>query len=115
MGAISPRNVFANKAEASLPDPILVTTVDLGGGASAQLIIREGQDPATAVTHFCNAQDLSESIREALLLHVLESMEHSQLSLGMKEDDPSNREEEEVTESQGPSHDTNVRSPHLCR
>lgn len=68
-------------------EPILITTVDMGNDKGIELAIYEGDDPMAVVHRFCKKNRLSARIQEGLVLHVLESLERSQISLTKDSDD----------------------------
>lgn len=55
---------------------ILVTTVELGPGASGTITLFEGDDPQEVAAQFCSEHGLPSTVIEPLTLHILENLEN---------------------------------------
>ena len=75
-GSLGPLGQGLAKGAAD-PDPrptLLVTTVDIGGGRSARVELREGDHPVEAARAFCAAHGLPDSIVAPLAQHIWDNL-----------------------------------------
>ncbi|KAG1654590.1 hypothetical protein FOA52_008737 [Chlamydomonas sp. UWO 241] len=63
---------------------VLLTTVDIGGGRSDQLIVRRGDDPSEVARAFCVRHSLPEAVLGPLTEHLLENLRKASKSLLLK-------------------------------
>lgn len=63
------------ESDGAEPRPaLLVTTVDIGGGAAARVEVRQGDDPADVARAFCARHGLPEAIVMPLAQHLEENL-----------------------------------------
>jgi hypothetical protein len=71
---VPPAYAGVESQHSDLRPTLLVTTVDIGGGAAARVEVRQGDDPADVARAFCARHGLPEAIVLPLAQHLEENL-----------------------------------------
>ncbi len=63
---------------------LLITTVDIGGGQSEKIELRQGESPLDVARAFCQAHGISASVVAPLAEHITQNLHKPQVGRGLR-------------------------------